>query len=114
MCIPMQKGLQKQLTFMTYLLDIPYGKKKQKTKKQQQKKTTTKNIMNRTCPIACGKHKWNKFHVIFQFPRYAFSLRAVKTYVGNIPWKPGFKLLYHSQSEQKLQVQHQESLSCAM
>ena len=81
LCIPMHlSSLQKQLTFITYLLVAkPYGK----------------HIRERTCPIACGKHMWN-LHVE-QFPHKFFSfhgmfpLCAVKTYVENIPWKPGLK-----------------------
>ena len=62
-----------------------------------EKKTTTKNIRNRICPIACGKHMWNKFHISYCF-HGMFYLCAVKTYVENILWKPGLTHSYEGSS----------------
>ena len=69
------------------------------------------NLMNknirttRTCPIARGKHMCNKFHIkfFFQFPRYVF-LMCSKTYVENIPWKPGLILFMHHSEDIKIKL----------
>ena len=31
-----------------------------------------KNIRNKTCSIACGKHMWNKFHISFSVSTVCF------------------------------------------
>ena len=64
---------------------------KKKTK-QKTKKTNKKNIRNRTCPIASGKHMWNKFHIRFSMSTVYF-LMCSKTYVENIPWKSDFRCI---------------------
>ena len=55
---------------------------------KEKKQKTKKNIRNRTCSIACGKHMWKKFHKSFFTFHGIFPLCAVNV-EKNIPWKPG-------------------------